>query len=144
MYTILIIDDEADMLDLMATLLRQEGYAVITAENGLEGVKKAKELLPSLVLADIHMPVMDGLEACRQIKSDETTKNIPVVMLTVAGQMSEIQKAMMYGAKTYVTKPCPREQILKVIEDILPQDKPQHTDWLHSSRSDEEKNRLQD
>lgn len=132
-YTILLVDDDSDMLDIMGAFLKNEGYTVVTADNGLEAVSKAKEVLPSLVLMDIHMPRMNGLEACKELKSDPVTKSIPIVMLTVAGQISEIEKAMIYGAKTYVTKPCTREQILKIVQDILPTDKPK--DWLHSKRS---------
>ena len=108
-----------DMLDMLSTLLSTAGYTVITAENGLEAVEKAKKELPSLVMLDIHMPKMDGVKACKAIKTGHFTKSVPVVMLTVEGGMSDIQKTMDYGAKTYITKPSSREEILKVVKNIL-------------------------
>jgi len=116
---ILVADDDLDMLDLLKTLLSKAGYAVITAENGLEAVEKAQKELPALVMLDIHMPKMDGLKACKAIKSGQFTKSVPVVMLTVEGSMPEIQQAIGYGAKTYLTKPSSREEILKVVKSIL-------------------------
>ena len=129
---ILVVDDDPEMLDIMDSLLADEGYTVFTAENGVEALEAARDHLPSLILLDIHMPEMDGLQACKELKSDETTKSIPIVMLTVAGEMNEIEKAMRYGAQTYVTKPCAKEQILKIVQDILPLKHPK--DWLHSKR----------
>jgi len=116
---ILVADDDSDMLELLKTLLSKAGYEVITAENGLEAVEKAQKELPALVMLDIHMPKMDGLKACQAIKSGQLTRSIPVVMLTVEGSMPEIQRAMGYGAETYLTKPSSREEILKVVKSIL-------------------------
>ncbi|MBU2574686.1 MAG: response regulator [Elusimicrobia bacterium] len=116
---ILIADDDSEMLDTLAELLEAEGYEVIQAENGLEAVESAKKELPALVMLDIHMPKMNGLKACKEIKTDQVTKAIPVVMLTVEGSISEIQEAMSYGAKTYITKPSSKEEILKVVKSIV-------------------------
>ncbi|MCX5786613.1 MAG: response regulator [Elusimicrobia bacterium] len=116
---ILIADDDLDMLEMLKSLLSKAGYSVITAENGLEAVEKAKKELPALVMLDIHMPKMSGLKACKEIKSSQFTKSVPVIMLTVEGSMSEIQQAIDYGAKTYLTKPSSREEILKVVKSIL-------------------------
>ena len=116
---ILIADDDLNMLALLKSLLTKAGYKVITAENGLEAVAKAQKELPALVLLDIHMPKMDGLQACKEIKSSQFTKSVPVIMLTIEGSMSEIQQAIDYGAKTYLTKPASGEEILKVVKSIL-------------------------
>ncbi|MBI4803264.1 MAG: response regulator [Elusimicrobia bacterium] len=116
---ILIADDDGEMLDTLAELLEGEGYEVIQAENGLEALESAKKELPALIMLDIHMPKMDGLKACKAIKTDQVTKSIPVVMLTVEGSMSEIEQAIGYGAKTYITKPSSKEEILKVVKSIV-------------------------
>ncbi|HNW44578.1 MAG TPA: response regulator [Elusimicrobiales bacterium] len=116
---ILIADDDADMLELLRNMLEREGYSVITAENGQEAVDLARKELPALVMLDIHMPVMDGLQACKQIKEDQVSKNIPVLMLTVEGSINEIQTAIGYGARTYITKPSSRVEIIKVVKSIL-------------------------
>jgi CheY-like chemotaxis protein len=116
---ILIADDDAEMLETLASMLEAEGYQVIRAENGEEAVELARKELPSLIMTDIHMPVMDGLKACKAIKTDKVTKGIPVVMLTVEGSINEIQQAIGYGAKTYITKPSSKAEILKVVKSII-------------------------
>jgi len=93
---ILIADDDHEMLKILTGLLEQAGYKVIEAENGLEAVELAKKELPSLIMLDIHMPVMDGLTACRKLKADPVTKAIPVVMLTIEGSITEIEHAIIY------------------------------------------------
>ena len=116
---ILIADDDAEMLETLSNMLEGEGYVVVRAENGLEAVEMSRKELPALVMLDIHMPKMDGLKACKAIKSDNVTKGVPVVMLTVEGSINEIQQAIGYGAKTYITKPSSKAEILKVVKSIL-------------------------
>jgi len=116
---ILIADDDTEMLETLSSMLEREGYTVIKAENGLEAVELARKELPALVMLDIHMPKMDGLKACKEIKSDQVTRSVPVVMLTVEGSINEIQQAISYGAKTYITKPSSRAEILKVVKSII-------------------------
>ncbi|OIO01092.1 MAG: two-component system response regulator [Elusimicrobia bacterium CG08_land_8_20_14_0_20_59_10] len=116
---ILIADDDLEMLETLSSMLEEEGFAVIKAENGLEAVELARKELPALVMLDIHMPKMDGLTACKEIKSDDVTRSVPVVMLTVEGSINEIQQAITYGAKTYITKPSSKAEILKVLKSII-------------------------
>lgn len=116
---ILIADDDSEMLETLSSMLEAEGYAVVKAENGEEAVELSRKELPALVMLDIHMPKMNGLAACKEIKSAAVTKAIPVVMLTVEGSINEIQQAISYGAKTYITKPSSREEILKVVKSII-------------------------
>jgi len=116
---ILIADDDIEMRESLAAMLEASGYKVIKAENGAEAVEMAAKELPSLIMLDIHMPKMNGLNACKAIKTNQVTKPIPVVMLTVEGSISEIQQAIGYGASTYITKPSSKEEILKVVRSIL-------------------------
>ena len=116
---ILIADDDAEMLETLANMLEGEGYTVLKAENGQEAVELARKELPALIMLDIHMPVMDGLKACKAIKLDKVTKGSQVVMLTVEGSINEIQQAISYGAKTYITKPSSKAEILKVVKSII-------------------------
>jgi len=116
---ILIADDDIEMRESLASLLTQAGYKVVEAENGAEAAELAKIELPSLIMLDIHMPKMNGLEACKAIKSDQITKSIPVIMLTIEGSIAEIQEAIGYGARTYLTKPSSKAEILKVVKSIL-------------------------
>jgi two-component system response regulator ResD len=116
---ILIADDDNEMRETLSSMLEAEGYQVIKAENGQEAVEMSRKELPALIMMDIHMPVMDGLRACKEIKADSVTKGIPVVMLTVEGSINEIQQAISYGAKTYITKPSSKAEILKVVKSII-------------------------
>ncbi|OGR75616.1 MAG: hypothetical protein A2X32_03080 [Elusimicrobia bacterium GWC2_64_44] len=116
---ILIADDDAEMLETLSSMLEAEGYQVIKAENGQEAVELARKELPALIMLDIHMPVMDGLKACKAIKDDKVTHGSQVVMLTVEGSINEIQQAISYGAKTYITKPSSKAEILKVVKSII-------------------------
>jgi len=116
---ILIADDDSVMLETLSSLLAEAGYRIIKAENGLEAVELAKKELPALIMLDIHMPEMNGLQACKTLKTTAVTKAIPVVMLTVDGRINEIRRAIDYGAKTYITKPSSKEEILKVVKSIL-------------------------
>jgi CheY-like chemotaxis protein len=116
---VLIADDDAEMLEMLSTMLEAAGYGVVRAENGAEAVELARKELPSLIMLDIHMPKMDGLQACKAIKTDQVTKGIPVLMLTVEGSIKEIEQALAYGAATYITKPSSRAEILKMVESVI-------------------------
>ncbi len=116
---ILIADDDNEMRESLASLLAHAGYKVIEAADGQEAVEMAAKDLPSLIMLDIHMPKMDGLTACKVIKSNQLTRHIPVVMLTVEGNIAEIQQSIGYGASTYITKPSSKDEILKVVKSIL-------------------------
>ena len=79
---ILVVDDEQDILELIRHTLNKEGYEVHVAANGQQAVEKAKKIKPSLILMDVMMPVMDGMEACRQLKEDPETATLPIIFLT--------------------------------------------------------------
>ena len=83
---ILIVDDEQDILELIRHTLNKEGFEVHVAVNGQQAIEKAKKLLPDLILMDVMMPVMDGMEACRLIKDDASIKDIPIVFLTARSE----------------------------------------------------------
>ena len=116
---ILIADDDLEMRETLTFLIENAGFKVIPAENGLEAVGFAAKELPDLIMLDIHMPKLDGLKACKEIKSNPLTKAIPIIMLTVEGSMFEINQAISYGAKTYITKPAKKEEILKIIKGAI-------------------------
>ncbi len=101
---VLIVDDDSFLSGIYATKLEIEGFAVVTARDGEEGVKAALKELPDLILLDVLMPKLDGFEALRQLKQQETTKNIPVIMLTNLGQKEDIEKGLQDGAVDYLIK----------------------------------------
>ena len=102
--TIMIVEDDSFVMDIYKTKLSQEGFSVVEAENGVEALKKLKMTKPDLMLLDIIMPYMDGLEVLKKMKENEDTKNIPVILLTNLSQKEEVDKGMELGAKDYLIK----------------------------------------
>ena len=117
--TILIVEDEPKNMTLTRDLLKISGYETIEAVDGKQGVEKAKSAKPNLILMDIMMPKMDGYSACREIKADQSTKNIPVVMLTAVGYDLNKKLAKQMGADGYVAKPFSRQQLIDAISPLL-------------------------
>lgn len=117
--TILVVDDETELLKAISIRLKASGYEVITAQDGQEGLEKAKSLSPDLIVLDILMPRMDGYEVCRLLKFDEKYKSIPIIMLTAKTQ--DIDKAMgkKVGADDYITKPFETQDLVDKIKKHL-------------------------
>src|SRR4051812_28242739 len=112
---ILIIDDEQDVIDLLALHLKKAGYALNTATEGATGLRIAREESPALIILDVMLPKMPGLEICKVLKTDATTRNIPVLMLTAKAEEIDRIVGLEFGADDYVTKPfSPRELVLRV------------------------------
>lgn len=116
---ILVIDDETELLKAISIRLKTSGYEVSTAQDGQEGLEKAKSLNPDLIVLDILMPKMDGYEVCRLLKFDEKYKSIPVIMLTAKTQ--DIDKAMgkKVGADDYITKPFETQDLVEKIKKYI-------------------------
>jgi two-component system, OmpR family, alkaline phosphatase synthesis response regulator PhoP len=103
--TLLLIEDEEDILELLRFNLAREGFKIITAAEGQKGLSLALARLPDLLLLDLMLPGLDGLEVCRMLKKDPRTAGIPIVMLTAKGEESDIVAGLELGAEDYVTKP---------------------------------------
>jgi CheY-like chemotaxis protein len=116
---ILIIDDEPDILKILQSMLKNDKYEVITAENGEEGYEKVVKEKPDLVLLDIMMPRMNGYEVCEKIKGNPETKKIPVVMLTVKAMGEDVEKALQKKADWYISKPFDDKYLLKKIRGFI-------------------------
>ena len=112
---ILVIDDDEDILELLIYNLKKENYEVESASNGLEGVEKAKTFLPDLILMDIMMPILDGIEAGKIIKTTEKLKHIHVVYLTARSEEYSEIAAFEIGADDYLTKPIKPRALLSRI-----------------------------
>lgn len=117
--TILVVDDESRIVHILEFNLTKQGYKVRTASNGLEALASVMEEKPHLIILDVMMPKMDGLEACRQLKSQEITKDIPVFLLTAQGQEIDRDAGSECGAQAYITKPFSPKQLMKRIRDAL-------------------------
>jgi two-component system phosphate regulon response regulator PhoB len=113
--TVLIIEDEPDVLDMLRLHLRKEGFAVLEAIDGVEGLKIARAKLPSVIVLDLMIPEMRGEDVCRQLKARETTAKIPVLMLTAKARPEDRVAGLELGAEDYLAKPfSPRELVLRL------------------------------
>jgi two-component system phosphate regulon response regulator PhoB len=114
-HKIMIVDDEADVVDMLVINLRAAGFQVIAVEDGAAALAKARNEAPSLIVLDLMLPRMPGLEICRVLKSDVATRHIPVIMLTAKAEEVDKIVGLELGADDYVTKPfSPRELILRI------------------------------
>ena len=116
---ILIIEDERDIGELLEYNLQKEGYDTILANNGESGLKIARKEKPNLLLLDLMLPGIDGLDVCRLIKSDSDIKDISIVMLTALGQEEDIVKGLESGADDYITKPFSFKVLIARIQSVL-------------------------
>jgi CheY-like chemotaxis protein len=116
---ILLVDDSATVLMMERMILASERFQVVTAANGEEAQKRAKEELPDLILMDIVMPKMSGILACRAIKQDPATKHIPVILVTTRGEAESMEAGYESGCNDYVTKPVNSAELLTKIRNLL-------------------------
>jgi two-component system alkaline phosphatase synthesis response regulator PhoP len=116
---ILVAEDERDIRELIGFTLRYAGFEVELATNGVEAVDKAAAAQPDLIMLDVRMPKMTGYEACRQLKDDPTTAEIPIVFLSAKGQEVEIEQGLASGALEYIVKPFAPDELASQVKDIL-------------------------
>ena len=143
--TVLVVDDEPNIVTLLETWLETIGCRVVSAGDGEKGVEKARELLPDLILMDGMMPKMSGFDACKLLKSQDETKDIPLIFLTVQGEVQDVVKGLELGAHGYMTKPFKPQELLARVRSTLKikqiQDRLRtHTqtlrkrwDWIHGA-----------
>jgi len=116
---VLVVDDHPAMLGLIADALGRTGYTVITAENGRDGLTAAAEKKPDLVILDLSMPLMTGLQVLRALRSKLETELLPVIVLTGKETHADALDSWMGGADRFLTKPCSIAELIETIEDIL-------------------------
>ncbi len=121
MAKIVIAEDERDIRDLITFTLQFAGHEVIPTANGAEAVEAVRREQPDIVLMDVRMPRLTGYEACRQLKADEATKDIPVVFLSAKGQESEVKEGLAAGAVDYILKPFSPDQLTARVAELLRQ-----------------------
>jgi len=117
--TILVVDDYPDNRDAYATVLEHFGYSAVTAINGLEGVERARALLPDMILMDISMPILDGIDATRLLRQDDGTRHIPIVAITANDDADIRARAAEAGMDGFLTKPCLPMRIIDEVERRL-------------------------
>lgn len=117
--TVFVVEDEEDVLDLLCYHLKREGYAVNTAVDGEDALKEIPRRMPDLVLLDLMLPGVDGLEVCRRLKSDPATAKIPVIMATAKGEESDVVIGLELGADDYVTKPFSIKVLIARVRTVM-------------------------
>ena len=118
---ILVAEDERDIRELIAFTLTFAGHQITQAANGAEALELAPKVKPALILMDVRMPRMTGYEACRQMKTNDDTKNIPVVFLSAKGQDDEVATGIDAGAVAYILKPFAPDELTQRVTEILQQ-----------------------
>lgn len=116
---VLVVEDEEDIQELLKYNLAKEGYQVQCVGSGEMGLEEAKKLLPDVVILDLMLPGMNGLEVCRRLKEDTNTSKIPIIMLTAKGEESDIVIGLELGADDYVTKPFSVKVFLSRVKAVL-------------------------
>jgi len=119
MKKILIVDDQLEVRELVAVTLRSDAYQVLQAENGKKAIETARKEKPDLIIMDVMMPEMDGIEATRTIKSEDGTKDCKVVMLTAKGQKKDKEAGLDAGAEDYFIKPFSPLDLIRKVEELL-------------------------
>lgn len=116
---ILLVDDEPDILEIVGYNLSAEGYQIITAENGVEAIEKAKKHKPHLIILDVMMPKMDGIEACERIRQDDKFNNTIITFLTARGEDYSQVAGFDAGADDYITKPIKPKVLVSKVKALL-------------------------
>jgi len=119
MANILIVDDSPTEVHVFRTMLEKNGHSVTVAETGEAGIEKAKESLPDLVLMDIVMPGINGFQATRQLAMNESTKSIPVIIVTTKDQETDKVWGIRQGAKDYIVKPVKEKDLMDRVNSAL-------------------------
>ena len=125
MKKILIVDDEKDLVEIVKMSLEPLGYEVFEAYDGSEGLEKARQVKPDLIILDLMLPKMDGYQVCRILKFDVNFKHIPIILFTARAGRDDIEKGKEAGADAFITKPFKHEvvndggELLKVIKKLL-------------------------
>ena len=115
----LIVEDHPGLLEVLTLQLEKMGFAVVSANTGMEGVTKAVEEKPQLILMDIMMPGMDGREATRRIRSNQETKDIPILVITAITDKSQLRECIKAGCSDYISKPFTAKDLQEKIQAVL-------------------------
>ncbi len=116
---VLIVDDEPQIVHVLAKALTMQGFEVISATDGLQGLQMARDQQPSLIVLDLHLPRLDGHAICKMLKSDQRSSSIPVVMLTASVEIEDREWASKTGADAFVSKPFELTEVVATVNALL-------------------------
>jgi DNA-binding response OmpR family regulator len=116
---VLVADDDRDIVRLLTTALGRAGYEVVTAADGAEALALAEERRPSLLVLDVAMPELDGLEVLRRVRADPANENLPVILLSARAQESDVARGYETGASKYVSKPFSPRELVAVVDELV-------------------------
>jgi DNA-binding response OmpR family regulator len=116
---LLVADDDEDILQLLSFRLERAGYEVVQARNGADALRLAIELRPALAMLDVTMPGLNGYEVTRELRSNEETRTMPIILLTAKAQASDVSQGMAAGADDYVKKPFDAHDLKERVERLL-------------------------
>jgi len=142
---VLIVDDDRDCVQMVKDFLENKGFEIATAYEGETGLAKAKTFKPDVMILDVMMPVLDGMGVLQTLKDDNSTKHIPVIMLTAKDRDSDILKGYKHGAEYYITKPFDLKQLMLGVKLMLTAGSEEEMKYWESkqgsgkAREDEEK-----
>ncbi len=119
MAKILVVDDEADLVRLIGYALQIEGYDIVTATNGQDALRAVQSERPDLVVLDVMLPDLSGVEVCRRLRDQPATAHLPIMMLSARSQVSDKVKALQAGADEYITKPYNPDELLQTIHALI-------------------------
>lgn len=119
MSKILIAEDQNDLREMMTLTLEFAGHLVASAADGEAAVLRAREFQPDLIIMDVHMPLLDGCQVCEQIKSDETLKQTPILLISGMANAEEIQAGLQAGAQEYMRKPFELNHLIERVDALL-------------------------
>jgi DNA-binding response OmpR family regulator len=118
---VLVVDDDPVIVRLLEVNFEMEGFEVVSGVDGMDGIEQARKHQPDVVVSDVMMPKLNGLELCIALKTDDATKHIPVVLLSAKAQVSDIRAGLDAGADDYVTKPFEPLDLIDRVNKLLPQ-----------------------
>jgi len=123
---ILVVDDDADIVELLSFNLKKAGFAIGTAGDGIEALKKARSIAPDLILLDLMLPELDGFAVCEILRRDAATASIPVIMLTALSTELGRLAGLDSGANDYITKPFSPKQLVSKVDHLLKKQDTKH------------------
>jgi DNA-binding response OmpR family regulator len=116
---LLVADDDEDILQLLSFRLERAGYEIVQAKNGTDALRLALELRPALAVLDVMMPGLTGYEVTRELRRNEETREMPIILVTAKAQASDVSQGMAAGADDYVTKPFDAQDLTERVEGLL-------------------------